>query len=68
MEVRKLTENEHFEADLISCVAFYMRMEDREKAMEESKFYEHHFKEKSYETKMAFRNRGVGVYLPGSSH
>ena len=37
MEVRKLTENEHFEADLISCVAFHMRMEDREKAMEESK-------------------------------
>ena len=37
MEVRKLTENEHFEADMISCVAFHMRMEDREKAREESK-------------------------------
>lgn len=37
MEVRKLTEQEHFEADLISCVAFHMRMEDPEKAREESK-------------------------------
>lgn len=36
MEVRKLTEKEHFEADLISCVAFHMRMEDPEKAREES--------------------------------
>ena len=34
MEVRKLTENEHFEANLISYVAFHMRMEDPEKAKE----------------------------------
>ena len=37
MEVRRLTENEHFEADMISHVAFHMRMEDPEKAREESK-------------------------------
>ena len=37
MEVRKLTEQEHFESDLISYVAFHMRMEDPEKAKEESK-------------------------------
>ena len=36
MEVRKLTEKEHFEADLISCIAFHMRMENPEKAREES--------------------------------
>ena len=37
MEVRKLTEQEHFEADMISHVAFHMRMEDPEKSREESK-------------------------------
>ena len=37
MEVRRLTEQEHFEADLISHVAFHMRMEDPEKAREESR-------------------------------
>lgn len=37
MEVRKLTEQEHFEAGLISTVAFHMRMEDPEKAREESR-------------------------------
>jgi predicted acetyltransferase len=37
MEVRRLTENEHFEADMISHVAFHMRMEDPEKVKEESK-------------------------------
>ena len=37
MEVRRLTENEHFEADMISHVAFHMRMEDPEKTREESK-------------------------------
>ena len=37
MEVRKLTENEHFEANMISHVAFHMRMEDPEKVREESK-------------------------------
>ena len=37
MEVRKLTEQEHFEANMISHVAFHMRMEDPEKAREESK-------------------------------
>ena len=37
MEVRKLTENEHFEANMISYVAFHMRMEDPEKAREESR-------------------------------
>ena len=37
MEVRRLTENEHFEADMISHVAFHMRMEDPEKAREDSK-------------------------------
>ena len=36
MEVRKLTEKEHFEADLISCIAFHMRMENPEKAREET--------------------------------
>ena len=35
MEVRKLTAKEHFEAELISCVAFHMRMENPEKAREE---------------------------------
>ena len=37
MEVRRLAENEHFEANLVSYVAFHMRMEDPEKAREESK-------------------------------
>ena len=37
MEVRKLTENEHFESNLISYVAFHMRLEDPEKMREESK-------------------------------
>ena len=37
MEVRRLTENEHFEADMISHVAFHMCMEDPEKTREESK-------------------------------
>ena len=37
MEVRKLTENEHFEANMISYVAFHMRMEDPEKVREDSK-------------------------------
>ncbi len=37
MEVRKLTEQEHFESNLVSYVAFHMRMEDPEKAREESK-------------------------------
>ena len=37
MEVRKLTENEHFESNLISHVAFHMRLEDPEKMREESK-------------------------------
>ena len=37
MEVRRLTEQEHFEANLISHVAFHMRMEDPEKAKEESR-------------------------------
>ena len=31
MEVRKLTEQEHFESNLVSYVAFHMRMEDPEK-------------------------------------
>ncbi len=35
--VRRLTEQEHFESNLISTVAFHMRMEDPEKAREESK-------------------------------
>ena len=37
MEVRRLTENEHFEANVISHVAFHMRMEDPDKVKEESK-------------------------------
>ena len=37
MEVRRLREEEHFEADLISHVAFHMRMEDPEKTREESR-------------------------------
>ena len=37
MEVRKLTEQEHFEANLVSYVAFHMRMEDPEKVREDSK-------------------------------
>lgn len=37
MEIRRLTENEHFEANLISCIAFHMHMEDREKAREEGR-------------------------------
>ena len=37
MEVRRLTENEHFEANLVSYVAFHMRMEDPEKVREDSK-------------------------------
>ena len=37
MEVRRLTENEHFEANLVSYVAFHMRLEDPEKMREESK-------------------------------
>ena len=37
MEVRRLTENEHFEANMISYVAFHMRMEDPEKVREDSK-------------------------------
>ena len=36
MEVRRLTPEERFEANLISTVAFHMRMEDPEKAEEES--------------------------------
>ena len=36
MEVRRLTAKEHFEADLISVVAFHMRMEDPEKHREKS--------------------------------
>ena len=36
MEVRKLTAEERFEANLISTVAFHMRMEDPEKSREES--------------------------------
>jgi len=36
MEVRKLTAKERFEADLISTVAFHMRMEDPEKSWEKS--------------------------------
>ena len=36
MDVRKLTAEERFEADLISTVAFHMRMEDPQKAREES--------------------------------
>ena len=36
MEVHKLTPEERFEANLISTVAFHMRMEDPEKAKEES--------------------------------
>ena len=35
--VRRLTEQEHFESNMISHVAFHMRMEDPEKAREESK-------------------------------
>ena len=34
MEVRKLTEQEHFESNLDSYVAFHMRMEDPEKVKE----------------------------------
>lgn len=37
MEIRKLTEQEHFESSMISYVAFHMRMEDPEKVREESK-------------------------------
>lgn len=37
MEVRKLTEQEHFEANLISYVAFHMRLEDPEKMREDSR-------------------------------
>ncbi len=36
MEVRRLSAEEHFEAGLISTVAFHMRMEDPEKEKEES--------------------------------
>lgn len=36
MIIRKLSQNEHFEADLISTVAFHMRMEDPEKSREKS--------------------------------
>ena len=36
MEVRKLAPEERFEANLISTVAFHMRMEDPEKSREES--------------------------------
>ena len=36
MEVRKLTAKERFEANIISTVAFHMRMEDPEKTREES--------------------------------
>ena len=36
MEVRKLTAKERFEANIISTVAFHMRMEDPEKSREES--------------------------------
>ena len=36
MEVRRLTENEHFESNLISYLAFHMRLEDPEKMREES--------------------------------
>ncbi len=38
MEVRKLTENEHFESNLISYIAFHMRLEDPEKMRAESRF------------------------------
>ena len=37
MEVRRLTEQEHFESNLISYIAFHMRMEDPEKVREESR-------------------------------
>ena len=36
MEIRRLTAQEKFEANLISTVAFHMRMEDPEKSREES--------------------------------
>ena len=36
MEVRKLKPEERFEANLISTVAFHMKMEDPEKNREES--------------------------------
>ena len=36
MEVRLLKPEEHFEANLISTVAFHMKMEDPEKNREES--------------------------------
>ena len=36
MEVRKLTAKERFEANVVSVVAFHMRMEDPEKTREES--------------------------------
>ena len=36
MEIRRITAKEKFEADLISTVAFHMRMEDPEKSREES--------------------------------
>ena len=36
MEVRRLTAGEHFESEMISYVAFHMRMEDPEKVREES--------------------------------
>ncbi len=37
VRVRRLTEEEHFEANMISHVAFHMRMDELEKAREESK-------------------------------
>ena len=37
MEVHKLTGGERFEADMISIVAFHMRLEDPEKRREESR-------------------------------
>ena len=37
MEVRKLKAEEHFEANLISVVAFHMKLEDPEEAREKSR-------------------------------
>ena len=37
MIVRKLTEQEHFESNMVSYIAFHMRMEDPEKVREDSK-------------------------------
>ena len=37
MEVRRLKESEHYESNLISYVAFHMRLEDPERMREESR-------------------------------